>query len=93
MKPLDVYPVYDIEPVKGEGAYIWDKQGQKYLDFYGGHAVISIGHSHPQYVKRVSEQVAQLGFYSNSVKMPIQEAYAAKLGELCGYDSYDLFLL
>ncbi len=91
MKPIDVYPVYDIAPVKGEGSYVWDDQGTKYLDFYGGHAVISIGHSHPHYVKRISDQLTQLGFYSNSVKMPIQEEFADKLGELSGYADYDVF--
>ncbi|MEM9324800.1 MAG: aspartate aminotransferase family protein [Bacteroidota bacterium] len=92
MKPLPVYPVYDIEPVRGEGAYIWDSKGDRYLDFYGGHAVISIGHSHPHYVRRISEQLSRIGFYSNSVRMPIQEQYAQKLGELSPYDDYDLFL-
>ncbi len=92
MKPIDVYPVYDIEPVRGEGAYVWDAQGNKYLDFYGGHAVISIGHTHPHYVQRISEQLQNIGFYSNSVKMPIQEEYAEKLGAMSGYDDYHLFL-
>lgn len=91
MHPIDVYPVYDIAPVKAEGAYVWDDQGAKYLDFYGGHAVISIGHTHPHYVKRISDQLGKLGFYSNSIKMPIQEELAAKLGELSGYADYDVF--
>lgn len=91
MNPIDVYPVYDIAPVRAEGAYVWDDQGTKYLDFYGGHAVISIGHTHPHYVKRIKDQLDQLGFYSNSIKMPIQEALANKLGELSGYPDYDVF--
>lgn len=91
MNPIDVYPVYDIAPVKAEGAYVWDNQGTKYLDFYGGHAVISIGHTHPHYVKRISDQLGKLGFYSNSIKMPIQEELAEKLGKLSGYNDYDVF--
>lgn len=92
MKLFDVYPVFDIEPVKGEGCYIYDKSGTKYLDFYGGHAVISIGHSHPHYVKKVSEQLANLGFYSNSVENSLQVELAAKLGKLSGLEDYQLFL-
>ncbi len=92
MKPIDVYPVYDIEPVRGEGAYVWDAHGNQYLDFYGGHAVISIGHTHPHYVQRISDQLQNIGFYSNSVKMPIQEEYAEKLGAMSGYEDYHLFL-
>lgn len=92
MKTFDVYPRYDIEPVKGEGNYIWDKNGDKYLDLYGGHAVISIGHSHPHYVQRIQEQVANLGFYSNSIQMPIQEELAEKLGQVSGLQNYSLFL-
>ncbi len=91
MKPIDVYPVYDIAPLRAEGAYVWDDQGTKYLDFYGGHAVISIGHTHPHYVQRISDQLGKLGFYSNSIKMPIQEELATKLGELSGYADYDVF--
>lgn len=91
MKPIDVYPVYDIAPVRAEGAYVWDDQGTKYLDFYGGHAVISIGHTHPHYVRRISDQLGKLGFYSNSIKMPIQEELATKLGELSGYGDYEVF--
>lgn len=91
MKPLDVYPVYDIEPVRGKGTYVWDKTGTRYLDFYGGHAVISIGHSHPHYVERINEQLGKIGFYSNSVKMPIQEECASLLGKVAGHESYDLF--
>lgn len=92
MKLFDVYPLFDIEPVRGEGCYIVDKTGRSYLDFYGGHAVISIGHSHPHYVKMVQEQVVRLGFYSNSIQNPLQEELAGKLGELSGCDAYQLFL-
>ena len=92
MKLFDVYPVYDIEPVKGEGCYIIDKSGTKYLDFYGGHAVISIGHSHPHYVQKVSRQLSNLGFYSNSVENSLQVELAEKLGILSGLESYQLFL-
>lgn len=92
MKLFDVYPVYDIEPVKGEGCYIYDKSGVKYLDFYGGHAVISIGHSHPHYVEKVGRQLANLGFYSNSVENSLQVELAQKLGELSGLKDYQLFL-
>jgi acetylornithine aminotransferase len=92
MKLFDVYPVFDIEPVKGDGCYIYDKLGTKYLDFYGGHAVISIGHSHPHYVEMVSTQLANLGFYSNSVENSLQVELAEKLGELSGLEDYQLFL-
>ena len=92
MKTFDVYPRYEIEPVRGKGCYVWDTDGNRYLDLYGGHAVISVGHSHPGYVKAIQEQVAQLGFYSNSVQMPIQEELAQKLGELSGLPDYTLFL-
>ncbi|MFK7949388.1 MAG: aspartate aminotransferase family protein [Saprospiraceae bacterium] len=92
MKLFDVYPVFDIEPVKGDGSYIYDKSGTKYLDFYGGHAVISIGHSHPHYVKKVSEQLSNLGFYSNSVENSLQVELAEKLGKLSGLEDYQLFL-
>ena len=91
MKPIDVYPVYDITPVKAEGAYVWDAEGKQYLDFYGGHAVISIGHTHPHYVKRITAQLEEIGFYSNSIKMPVQQELASKLGELSGYTDYDVF--
>ena len=91
MKPIDVYPVYDITPVKAEGAYVWDAEGKQYLDFYGGHAVISIGHTHPHYVKRITAQLEEIGFYSNSIKMPVQQELASKLGELSGYPDYDVF--
>jgi len=92
MKMFDVYPRYDIHPVRGLGSWIWDKEGQKYLDFYGGHAVISIGHSHPHYVDRIQHQLKQLGFYSNSIQIQIQEELSHKLGEMSGYTDHDLFL-
>lgn len=92
MKLFDVYPRYDIEPVKGEGAYIWDSNGTKYLDLYGGHAVISVGHSHPHYVTSINDQLQKLAFYSNFVKMPMQDHLAQKLGKLSGYEDYTLFL-
>lgn len=92
MNLFDVYPRYDIEPVEGKGCYVWDKEGTKYLDLYCGHAVVSIGHSHPHYVSKVGEQLAKLGFYSNSVRISIQEELAEKLGKLSNYSSYELFL-
>jgi acetylornithine/N-succinyldiaminopimelate aminotransferase len=92
MKPFDVYPLMDITPVKGQGVNLWDKEGNEYLDLYGGHAVISIGHSHPHFVNRIQEQLKDLAFYSNSVQIPLQGALAEKLGQISGYSSYDLFL-
>lgn len=92
MDMFDVYPVWDIEPVKGEGCRLWDKDGVEYLDLYGGHAVISIGHSHPVYVEAVKRQVEKLGFYSNSVKNSLQKELASKLGQMCGYPEYSMFL-
>lgn len=92
MNLFDVYPLWDIEPVKGEGCKIWDKEGVEYLDLYGGHAVISIGHAHPTYTKMISEQVGNLGFYSNAVQNPLQKELAKELGEVCGYPEYNLFL-
>ncbi len=92
MHTFNVYPVYDITPVKALGSKLWDDKGDEYLDLYGGHAVISIGHSHPTYVKAIQNQVANLGFYSNSVKMPLQEELATKLGLLSGLPDYNLFL-
>lgn len=92
MKLFDVYPLFDITPVKGEGCYVWDSAGKKYLDLYGGHAVISIGHSHPHYVELISKQLSKIGFYSNSVQNPLQHELAEKLGELSGYKDYQLFL-
>lgn len=92
MKTFDIYPLFDIEPVKAEGSYLWDKNGTRYLDLYGGHAVISIGHSHPYYVSMLSAQLKQMGFYSNSVHIPHQDQLAQKLGRLSGYEDYQLFL-
>ncbi len=89
---FDVYPIYDIEPVKAEGSYLWDQHGTKYLDLYGGHAVISVGHCHPYYVDKLTKQLNAISFYSNSVKISIQEELATKLGELSGYPDYKLFL-
>lgn len=93
MKNFDVYPLFDIEPVKANGSWLWDTQGNKYLDLYGGHAVISIGHSHPYYVEKITKQLNQIGFYSNSVQIPLQQELAEKLGKLSGYDDYSLFLI
>lgn len=92
MNLFDVYPLWDIEPVKGKGCRIWDKEGIEYLDLYGGHAVISIGHAHQVYTKMISEQVGKLGFYSNAVQNPLQKELAKELGEVCGYPEYNLFL-
>lgn len=92
MKLFDVYPVHPITIVRGLGSQIWDNKGEEYLDLYGGHAVISIGHSHPHYVKRLSEQLERIGFYSNSVEMPLQHELAEKLGALAGRRDYQLFL-
>ncbi|MDJ1502477.1 aspartate aminotransferase family protein [Xanthocytophaga agilis] len=93
MDLFNVYPLYDIEPVKAQGSYVWDATGQKYLDLYGGHAVISIGHTHPHYVQKLTEQLNKIGFYSNSVQIPIQTELAEKLGKLSGYEDYHLFLI
>lgn len=92
MNLFDVYPLFDITPVKAEGAFIWDEKGTKYLDLYGGHAVISIGHSHPHYVKKLTQQLNNIAFYSNAVKMPLQNLLAEQLGKLSGYTDYNLFL-
>ena len=92
MNLFDVYSLLDMEPVKAEGAYLWDKNGVEYLDFYGGHAVISIGHTHPHYVAKISEQLSKIGFYSNAVINSLQVELAEKLGELSGYADYELFL-
>lgn len=89
---FDVYPLWDIEPVKGLDTTLWDKNGEVYTDLYGGHAVISVGHSHPHYVKMISEQLSNLGFYSNAVQNSLQKDLAARLGKVCGYDDYALFL-
>ncbi|MGN0309830.1 MAG: aspartate aminotransferase family protein [Bacteroides sp.] len=93
MNLFDVYPLFDIAIVKGQGCHVWDDQGTEYLDLYGGHAVISIGHAHPHYVEMVSRQVATLGFYSNSVINPLQQQLAERLGRACGYYDYALFLI
>jgi acetylornithine/N-succinyldiaminopimelate aminotransferase len=92
MNLFDVYPLFDITPVRGEGCYLYDDKGTRYMDLYGGHAVISIGHSHPLYVKAIEEQLKKIGFYSNSVKIPQQIELAEKLGKISGYDDYSLFL-
>ncbi|MGS2760829.1 aspartate aminotransferase family protein [Sinomicrobium sp. M5D2P9] len=92
MKLFDVYPLYDITPVQGKDVHVIDDNGATYLDLYGGHAVISIGHSHPKYVSAISEQVGKLGFYSNAVQNPLQVKLAEKLGALSGCDNYELFL-
>lgn len=92
MKPFDVYPLYDVTPVSAKGIVVTDDHGQEYLDFYGGHAVISIGHSHPHYVKRLKDQLDLIGFYSNSIKNPLQEELATKLGELSDCEDYNFFM-
>ena len=92
MKLFDVYPLYPIELVKAQGSTVWDKNGQEYLDLYGGHAVISIGHSHPTYVAKMTEQLSNIGFYSNSIIIGGQAELAEKLGRISGYPSYQLFL-
>ncbi|WP_337084962.1 aspartate aminotransferase family protein [Elizabethkingia anophelis] len=92
MNLFDVYSLFDLTPVKAEASYLWDDKGEKYLDLYGGHAVISVGHSHPHYVKTISEQLQNIGFYSNSVNISIQSKVAELLGKLSGYDDYQLFL-
>jgi len=92
MEMFNVYPKIDLEPVKGEGCWLSDPSGIRYLDLYGGHAVISVGHSHPYFVGKITEQTNALAFYSNAVEIPIQRELAAKLGEMCGYPDYSLFL-
>jgi acetylornithine/N-succinyldiaminopimelate aminotransferase len=92
MKLFDVYPLFDIIPVKADGCYVWDSTGKKYLDLYGGHAVISIGHSHPHYIKKITHQLSDIGFYSNSIQNPLQQELAEKLGKLSGCPDYQLFL-
>lgn len=92
MNLFDVYSLYDVVPVKASGARVWDDKGQEYLDLYGGHAVISIGHSHPDYVAAITDQLGRIGFYSNSVVNPLQDELARKLGEASGYEDYSLFL-
>ena len=93
MKLFNVYPLFNINIVKGEGYKVWDESGIEYLDFYGGHAVISIGHSHPHYIKMINSQLNQLGFYSNSVINRLQQEFAVRLGRVCGYENYSLFLI
>lgn len=93
MKPFDVYPLFDVNIVKGRGCHVWDDKGQQYLDMYGGHAVISIGHCHPHYVNKVTEQLNLLPFYSNSVVNKLQSQLAERLGHISGYDDYQLFLI
>ena len=92
MKLFDVYPIQPIAIVKAKGSYVWDENGQQYLDMYGGHAVISIGHTHPHYVKRITDQLNKVGFYSNSIRIPLQEELAEKLGRISGKPDYQLFL-
>ena len=93
MNLYDVYPLFDVNIVKGEGCKVWDENGNEYLDLYGGHAVISIGHAHPKYVEMISNQVATLGFYSNSVINTLQQCVACKLGKISGYEDYNLFFI
>lgn len=93
MKPFDVFPIFNINIVKGEGCYVYDDQGNKYLDLYGGHAVISVGHTHPYYVEKVTAQLNKIAFYSNSIINKLQQELADKLAEQCGYPDYDLFLV
>lgn len=93
MQLYPVYPLFDINIVKGKGCHVWDSEGQEYLDLYGGHAVISIGHCHPHYVEKLTQQLNTLGFYSNSVINHLQEQLAERLGKACGYDNYQLFLV
>lgn len=92
MELFDVYSLFNVTPVKASGCKVWDDKGQEYLDLYGGHAVISVGHSHPRYVQALKEQLDRIGFYSNSVRNPLQEELAHKLGEASGYPDYSLFL-
>ena len=93
MKLFDVYPLFDVNIVKGKGCNVWDDKGQEYLDLYGGHAVISIGHAHPHYIEKVTGQLQKLGFYSNSVINKLQVELAERLGKISGYDDYQLFLI
>lgn len=93
MKLFDVYPLFDINIVRGKGCHVWDDKGQEYLDLYGGHAVISIGHCHPHYVEMMTRQLNNLGFYSNSVVNKLQQQLAERLGKISGYDDYQLFLI
>lgn len=92
MELFNVYPLYNVTPVKAERVYVWDKNNIKYLDLYGGHGVISVGHTHPKYVKSLSEQLSKIGFYSNSIQNPLQQELAKKLGKVSGCENYNLFL-
>ena len=92
MELFDVYSLFDVVPVRARGCTVWDDKGQEYLDLYGGHAVISVGHSHPRYVAALKEQLDKIGFYSNSVRNPLQEQLARRIGEVSGYEDYSLFL-
>jgi len=93
MELFDVYPLMDVTIAKGKGCKVWDSEGQEYLDLYGGHAVISVGHCHPHYVEAMTKQLQTLGFYSNSVQNPLQKEFAKRLGKACGYEDYKLFLV
>ena len=93
MELFDVYPLFDIAIDHGKGCHVWDEEGQEYLDLYGGHAVISVGHAHPHYVEAIANQVAKLGFYSNSVQNPLLKELAKRLGKASGYEDYQLFLI
>src|SRR5207237_4165776 len=90
---FDVYPLNNITITRAKGSYVWDENGTQYLDMYGGHAVISIGHTHPRWVKRIEEQLNQIAFYSNSVRIPVQQQLAEKLGKVSGKEDYQLFLV
>lgn len=92
MKLFDVYPLYNVTPVKAQGCFVWDNKGEQYLDLYGGHGVISVGHTHPKYVAKLKNQLDNIGFYSNAIQNPLQAELAEKLGELSNYPDYDLFL-
>jgi len=92
MELFDVYSLFNVTPVRAKGCTVWDDQGQEYLDLYGGHAVISVGHCHPHYVEALTEQLNKIGFYSNSVRNPLQEELARRIGEVSGYEDYSLFL-
>src|SRR4026209_2786312 len=92
MKLFDVYPINTLTITKARGSYVWDDQGEQYLDLYGGHAVISIGHTNPHWVKRIEDQLNQIAFYSNSIKIPLQQQLAEKLGKISGKEDYQLFL-
>ena len=93
MNLFDVYPLMDVTIARGKGCTVWDSEGQEYLDLYGGHAVISIGHCHPHYIQTMTKQLQTLGFYSNSVQNPLQREFARRLGKACGYEDYSLFLV